>query len=88
MRKKSLFGQIVVVLIMIGVAVSVLYPFLWIIVSTFKFERDLFQYPPRLFASRYTTLNYIRVWDRIPLMQFFLNTLIFRHCHHPALPVL
>lgn len=38
MRKKSLFGQIVVVLIMIGVAVSVLYPFLWIIVSTFKFE--------------------------------------------------
>lgn len=77
MRKKSLFGQIVVVLIMIGVAVSVLYPFLWIIVSTFKFERDLFQYPPRLFASRYTTLNYIRVWDRIPLMQFFLNTLIF-----------
>jgi len=77
MRKKSLFGQIVVVLIMIGVAVSVLYPFLWIIVSTFKFERDLFQYPPRLFASRYTTLNYVRVWDRIPLMQFFLNTLIF-----------
>jgi multiple sugar transport system permease protein len=77
MRKKSLFGQIVVVLIMIGVAVSVLYPFLWIIVSTFKFERDLFQYPPRLFASRYTTLNYIQVWDRIPLMQFFLNTLIF-----------
>ena len=77
MRKKSLFGQIVVVLIMIGVAVSVLYPFQWSIVSTFKFERDLFQYPPRLFASRYTTLNYIRVWDRIPLMQFFLNTLIF-----------
>ncbi len=77
MKKGISVGKVIMVLIMLSVAVTVLYPFLWIIVSTFKFERDLFQYPPSLFASRYTLLNYVRVWGRIPLLRFFLNTVIF-----------
>ncbi|WP_373231095.1 carbohydrate ABC transporter permease [Cohnella sp.] len=55
----------------------VLHPFLWLIISTFKFEQELLKYPPTFFAEQYTLSQYMNVWDRIPLLDFFKNTVIF-----------
>jgi len=56
---------------------AVLHPFLWLFVSTFKFEQDLLKYPPAFFAREYTFSQYIEVWERIPLLDFFANTVVF-----------
>lgn len=62
---------------MMIVLVIVLYPFLWLIISTFKYEQSFMNYPPTLFAEGYTFSQYMNVWSRIPLLQFFKNTVIF-----------
>jgi len=58
-------------------AAVVLHPFLWLFVSTFKFEQELLKYPPAFFAGEYTFSQYVKVWDRIPLLDFFVNTVVF-----------
>lgn len=56
---------------------AVLHPFLWLFVSTFKHEQDLLKYPPAFFAGEYTFRPYIEVWERIPLLDFLTNTVVF-----------
>ncbi|MFD1486085.1 carbohydrate ABC transporter permease [Lacticaseibacillus baoqingensis] len=62
---------------MLIVIVIVLFPFIWLLISSFKFEKDIITYPPHIFSSKYTFENYIKVWDTIPLMQYIKNTVIF-----------
>lgn len=63
--------------LMILIMIVVLFPFIWLLISSFKFEKDIITYPPHIFASKYTFENYIKVWDTIPLMQYIKNTVIF-----------
>lgn len=57
--------------------VFVLHPFLWLLISTFKTEQELLKYPPTFLAPSYMIDQYVNVWNRLPLVQFFKNTLIF-----------
>lgn len=57
--------------------VIVLHPFLWLFLSTFKVEQELLKYPPTFFAEQYTFSQYVKVWERIPLLDFFANTVVF-----------
>lgn len=57
--------------------IIVLYPYLWLIVSTFKPGSEIVQYPPTFFAQHYTISSYIQVWNSIPLLAFLKNTVIF-----------
>jgi len=56
---------------------SVLYPFAWLLLSTFKGEADIIRYPPRFFAPSLGLDSYARVWRSLPLLVFFKNTTIF-----------
>lgn len=64
-------------IIMLAICVIVLFPFLWLLVSSFKFEKDIISWPPQLFADGYTTANYIKVFTSIPLFSYIKNTIIF-----------
>lgn len=76
--KKSLtVGQLCVTVIMVVILISVLFPFLWLFLSSLKVDREIIQYPPSLFPTRYTVLQYIKVWDSIPLLRLLMNTVIF-----------
>lgn len=55
----------------------VLYPFLWVVISSFKFEKDIVTYPPTFFAEAYTLDNYKRILDYLPMLTYFKNTVIF-----------
>lgn len=59
------------------VLIAVLFPFAWLLISSFKFEKDIISYPPSIFSDSYTFENYIKVWTTIPLMKYIINTVIF-----------
>ena len=63
--------------VMLVLMVCILFPFLWLLVSSFKPERDIVSWPPTLFSEGYTTANYKRVFDVIPLLYNIRNTVIF-----------
>ncbi len=77
MGKNFAPGKVAVVLLMLLLLLAVLYPFLWLIVSTIKVDADLVKYPPTFFGGQYTFSSYVKVWQSIPLLNFLVNTVIF-----------
>ncbi|GCF93434.1 sugar ABC transporter ATP-binding protein [Enterococcus florum] len=76
-KKKQKTKQIVGKLILCIVILLVAFPFLWLLISSFKYEKDIISFPPKIFADRYTLENYTKVWTTIPLMDYIKNTVIF-----------
>ena len=64
-------------LFLIFLIVMVLYPFLWVVISSFKYEKDIVTYPPTFFASTYTIEDYKRIVDYLPIVTYLKNTIIF-----------
>jgi multiple sugar transport system permease protein len=77
MSKKITVGNIVTKVLLLLLLISILYPFLWLILSTFKPESDFAVYPPRFFNTRFTAVAYVNVWNSLPLLTFLKNTVIF-----------
>jgi multiple sugar transport system permease protein len=53
-----------------------LLPFLTILSTSLKFERDLFTSPADLLPIRWAFTNYVHIFTKIPLLRHLLNTLI------------
>ena len=69
--------DVVLLIIMVWVLATVIFPFLWLLLSSLKVSREIIQYPPTLFPGQVTFVQYVKVWDSIPLLSFFTNTVIF-----------
>ncbi len=68
-----------VIYVLLGIwALMVLFPFYWMILSSFK---GLGEYNseviPKFFASNPTFENYITAFKTVPLLDYFVNTIIF-----------
>lgn len=59
----------------IAVVVPVIFPFLWMLASSFKTQVDIISWPPR-FIFTPTTANYVRVFAEQNFLKFFANSLI------------
>ena len=76
-RKKIKMKKILSMIGMMLVLMAIAFPFLWLIISSFKYEKDIISFPPKIFADKYTFDNYIKVWTTIPLLDYIKNTVIF-----------
>lgn len=72
-RKSQLPGDILLVLIMI----LVLFPLVWLYVSSFKSDIDVIKWPPHFFPSRFVTVQYAYVMKAIPVLRMLANTVLF-----------
>jgi putative chitobiose transport system permease protein len=74
-RRKALqtaFWYAVLLLISLGTVV----PFLWIFLTSFKGPLDqIVSVPPQLIPRDPTFANYVRVWNQLPIGQFFVNSI-------------
>ncbi|OEG11071.1 ABC transporter permease [Enterococcus ureasiticus] len=71
--KTSIFTKIAMTIILVIIA----FPFIWLVISSFKYEKDIISFPPKILADKYTFENYIKVWSTIPLLDYIKNTVIF-----------
>ncbi len=75
--QKNLPFQMLKWILLSALALIVLYPFLWMIVTSLKPEPAIVKYPPRLFNSAFTIDAYQSIWQRIPFLKYYRNTLAF-----------
>ena len=68
----AVFGFLTVLLLLV-----VAYPFIWLLLSSFKFESSIIQYPPKTWPDMFTFTQYQRVWTKIPLLRMTFNTVFF-----------
>ena len=75
-RKKS--SKFLSYFLVVLVALIVILPFLWMIVSAFKSQRELFAYPPSFFPKNWKVENFVEAATRgsISFFRMFLNTMM------------
>jgi len=72
-RRKRLGDIITWIILLLGGVIFVL-PFIWMVSSSLKPLRELYQFPPSFIPKDIQWENYIEVWRRLPFERFYLNT--------------
>ena len=72
MRKA--FSRIFLYLFLAIFAIGFLYPFLWMLSGSLRPDFDVMKL--KLISSHFTLANYALVFDRIPILRAFVNSLI------------
>jgi len=80
LKGKEVFASILVKVVLIFTALIVVYPFAWMVLTSFKPESAIVKYPPTLFAKTYTFEAYKGIWNRILFPLYFKNSIIFAGC--------
>lgn len=63
--------------ILIGAAIVFVFPFVWMIFTSFKPETEIVRFPPALWPESVSFTSYLDIWRRIPFLKFFKNSVIF-----------
>ncbi|MCJ7835781.1 carbohydrate ABC transporter permease [Cuneatibacter sp. NSJ-177] len=73
-KKRSNFLAYVAVIL---VAIVVILPFVWMVVSAFKSQRELFAFPPTFFPTEWKWENFVEAASRgsISFLHMFFNTM-------------
>jgi raffinose/stachyose/melibiose transport system permease protein len=74
MRRGSWVTRLATSVVMLSIACTVAFPFYYIIVNTFKSQQQTSE-SPLGFPTSLDLTNYKNVWDNIPVLQSFGNTL-------------
>jgi len=61
---------------LIGLSVIALVPFVWMISSSLKTSIDVFSVPMRWIPTEFHWDNYLKIWERVPLLTYFKNTAV------------
>ena len=72
---KKLISNILFYILVTGIALIVLFPFLWMLSSSFKTQVDIISWPPKLFFEP-TLRNYQKVFEEQDFLKYFLNSTI------------
>jgi multiple sugar transport system permease protein len=63
-------------IVVTALALAVLLPFLWMIVTSLKGQSEVFAYPPTWIPKQINWQNYLKVWEEAPFGRYFLNSTI------------
>ena len=67
-------GKILIYVLLILVAALMLIPFIWMLSSSLKMNKDVFKFPVEWIPSAPRWRNYSDIWTKIPLLTFIKNT--------------
>lgn len=74
--RKNLFGYNWPVFCILAIGtVIMLFPFVWMILSAFKTKADVYAYPPRWLPSVWSWDNFEQVFDMIPFLRYYGNSI-------------
>ena len=73
---RRFLGNAMLYVILCAVAVITIFPFVWVVFTSFKGPNDpIVSVPPQLIPHDPTFANYLRVWDQLPVWRFYLNSI-------------
>lgn len=74
MKKTNQISKIVLYIILFLITITMLFPFLWMLSSSLKLDKDIFVFPIEWIPANPVWSNYVEIWSRIPLLTFIKNT--------------
>ncbi len=67
-------GRTALYIVLALLACLALLPFVWMVSSSLKLDKDVFRYPIEWIPSVRHWENYVLIWQRVPLTTYFKNT--------------
>ena len=68
--------KILLYVVLIALALFTLIPFVWMLSSSLKLDREVFSYPIHWIPETFHWENYKLIWTKVPLLTYFKNTAI------------
>ena len=62
-------------IVLVILSIAMIFPFVWMILSSFKTAVDVYQYPPRWIPSVWNWSNYKQVFEMIPFLKYYWNSI-------------
>ncbi|KGA99046.1 sugar ABC transporter permease [Alkalihalobacillus alcalophilus ATCC 27647 = CGMCC 1.3604] len=75
MKLKSNRALIIHLILSIG-AVLMIIPFIWMVLTSLKTMGEVTQVPPTIIPNEWNWASYVRVFDYMPFLQFYWNTIM------------
>ncbi len=76
MRTKAKISKIIIYVVLIGGVVIAVFPFVWMILTSFKTNADAMSVPPTIFPKKVSFDGYSHVLDGLPFIRIYLNTIL------------
>jgi len=76
MRLRTLLRQLPVQVVLAVAALIWIYPFIWMVSSSFKTNREFLSRGLELLPEQFRTENYVRAWEVANFSQYFQNSVI------------
>ncbi|MDY4609696.1 MAG: carbohydrate ABC transporter permease [Sphaerochaetaceae bacterium] len=76
MEKKQMIGRTVIYGLLLLGAITMLLPFIWMVLSSLKTQREIIAMPPKIFPANPQWGNYQKAFEMAPFARFFFNSLI------------
>lgn len=76
-NNESTLGTVIRNIILFLMALAALYPFIWMISASFKTDGDILANPASLAIPHFNIESYLHIWERVPFLLFYRNSLIF-----------
>jgi len=74
MEAKKKITKTILYILLICLALFMLVPFYWMVISSLKLNKDVFSIPMRWWPETMHPENYSTIWKKLPLLTFFKNT--------------
>ena len=78
-NKMSLSRVLIYLFLTIG-AVTMIFPFYWMITGAFKSGTEIISFPPVWIPSSFALTNFIEAFERAPFLNYFINSLTAMIC--------
>ena len=65
-----------VFLILLLVSVVMIFPFIWMVLSAFKTNADVYAYPIRWLPASFEWSNFQKVFQMVPFLRYYWNTIL------------
>jgi len=72
----KVFAKIAGYTVLIGVALTMIVPFIWMVTTSLKEPNSAFAYPPQLLPTEINFKNYEMLFTLVPFGRYFVNTLV------------
>ncbi len=74
-KTRRLIGRIIVTLIMLAFGLLCIFPFIWMVSTSFKNEVDVMEFPIRIIPKVWNFANYPKVWFESNFPTYYLNSI-------------
>ncbi len=66
--------------LLIGIGVTMILPLLWMVSTSLKEPQAVFSMTPQWVPQPPTIANYVKIWDAVPFLRFFCNSVFVAVC--------